>query len=124
MKSVFEENGGSYSQVGDYLLPDIILPTVKVEISIGKYGRIHKAFIKENRKVFYSQLMITCKLFDYLAEIDAQANEMLDCLTREMAKNENITEQLKEENQMEWVDAINNIRHRAEEIVFKELIYL
>jgi hypothetical protein len=124
MKSIFEENGGTYSQVGDYLLPDVILQTAKEEFSIGKYGRMHKAFLKENRKVFYARLVITCKLFDYLSEIDAHASEMFVNLIREMAKNENITEEFKAENQMAWVGAMNNIRHRAEEIVFHELIYV
>ena len=122
MKSLFEQNGGTYSVVGDYILPDLTLPPPKVSF-FGKYGMLRKTYLKTNRKALYSQMITTGKLFDHLHEIDTQAQDMLKLLMKQMAKNQGITEQLKATDQLAWVGAINNIKVCAEEIVLREIVY-
>ena len=90
---------------------------------IGRFGRAHAAYLKRTQRHVYSQLVAECKLGSYLAQLDEQANSMLDLLIRQMAEREGVTEQLKATDQMEWVGRMNSIRNRAEEIVFSELIY-
>ena len=90
---------------------------------IGKYGRLRKRYLKEHRPVFYTNLLVTGKLFQHLVEIEHVCEERMDLLTRRMARQEGVTEALKAANQMEWVRRMNNIRNRAEEIVLHELIY-
>ncbi len=123
MKSLFEEMGGTYRQVGDYLIPNITLPAEEKEIRLGKWGRIHKDYLKNHKRLMFDIMLTKGTLFRYLAEIDKQAQEIFDRLMGQMAKAEGVTEQLKEENQMEWVRRMNNIRNRAEEIVLNEIIY-
>ena len=122
MKSLFEQNGGTYSVVGDYILPDLTLPTHK-QSSFGKYGMLRNTYLKTNRKALYSQMIITGKLFEHLHEIDTQAKDMLELLMKQMLENQGINEQLKATDQMAWVGAINNIKACAEEIILTELIY-
>ena len=121
-KSLFEQNGGTYRQVGDYLLPNITLPEEET-VHIGIWGRRHKLYLKQNHRVLYMNLLTSGKLNSYLADIDKQAEDMLFRLVKQMAKREGVTESLKVENQMEWVGQMNNIRNRATELVNAELIY-
>ena len=119
-KSVFEQMGGTYHQEGDYLIPNLVAPeTAPVGIWAQRRGR----YLREHRQAIYTALLLSGKLNAHLAEIDRQAEEMLSLLIKQMAQREGITEQLKAENQMEWVGCMNNIRNRAEEIVLHELIY-
>lgn len=119
---VNEATGISYTLVGDYYIPDLKLPETENK-PIGIWGRKRLAYLKEHRPALYNRLVLRCKLHSHLAEINEQATEMLDRLTEQMAKAEDVTEQLKADNQMDWVGRMNNIRNRAEEIVNAELIY-
>ena len=121
-KSLFEQNGGTYRQVGDYLLTNITLPEEET-VHIGIWGQRHKRYLKQNHRVLYMNLLTSGKLNSYLADIDKQAEDMLFRLVKQMAKREGVTEALKAENQMEWVGQMNNIRNRATELVNAELIY-
>ena len=120
--SLFEQYGGSYTMVGDYFLPNLIIEESE-QRPIGKYGRMRKRYLKEHRPVLYSNLLVTGKLFQHLAEIDEACEERMELLTQQMAKREDVTEALKTDDQMEWVRRTNNIRNRAEEIVLSELVY-
>ena len=121
-KTVFEEMGGTYMQVGDYLLPDLKLPKEEQQ-PIGVWGQRHRRYLKEHHRATYATLLTSGKLNGYLTDIDRQAEEMFLRLVKQMAETEGITEQLKAEHQMEWVRRMNNIRNRAMEIVNSELIY-
>ncbi len=121
-KSLFEQNGGTYRQVGDYLLPNITLPKEETE-PIGVWGQRHLRYLKQHRKILYTNLLTSGKLNNHLAEIDKQATEICFRLIKQLAEQEGVTEQLKAENQMEWVGRMNNIRNRAEEVVYNEIIY-
>lgn len=120
-KTVFEEMGGTYTQVGDYLLPDLKLPQEEQQ-PIGVWGQRHRRYLKEHCRTTYATLLTSGKLNSYLAGIDRQAEEMFLRLVKQMVETEDITEQLKADNQMEWVRKMNNIRNRAMEIVNSELI--
>ena len=120
-KTIFEEMGGTYIRVGDYFLPDLKLPETETQ-SIGIWGQRHKRYLKEHKRLFYSNLLTSGKLNSYLADIDRQAEEMFSRLVKQMAECEGVTEQLKAENQLEWVRKMNNIRSRAVEIIDVELI--
>lgn len=120
MKTIFEETGGSYSEVSGYRLPNLMAPDAP---PIGIWGQRHLRWLKRNRRVTYTNLLTTGRLYDYLQDIDAQANEQLELLIQQMAKTEGITEQLKAEDQMVWVGRMNSIRVRAEEIISSGLIY-
>ena len=120
-KTIFEEMGGTYTQVGDYLLPDLKLPEEEQQ-PIGVWGQRHQRYLKEHRRATYTALLASGKLNSYLADIDRQAEEMFLRLVKQMAANEGITELLKADNQMGWVRKMNNIRNRAMEIVNSELI--
>ena len=120
-KTIFEEMGGTYIRVGDYFLPDLKLPETETQ-SIGIWGQRHKRYLKEHKRLFYSNLLTSGKLNSYLADIDRQAEEMFSRLVKQMAECEGVTEQIKAENQLEWVGKMNNIRSRAVEIIDVELI--
>ena len=120
-KTIFEEMGGTYIRVGDYFLPDLKLPETETQ-SIGIWGQRHKRYLKEHKRLFYSNLLTSGKLNSYLADIDRQAEEMFSRLVKQMAECEGVTEQLKAENQLELVGKMNNIRSRAVEIIDVELI--
>ena len=122
MKSMFEEVGGTYTQVGDFLLPNLYSES-REEYHIGKYGRIRKRYLKEHRPILFSNMLLSGKLDQHLAEIDRACIERMDLLTRQMAKQEGVTEKLKAADQMEWDRRMNNIQNRAEEIVLNELVY-
>ena len=121
-KTIFEEMGGTYTQVGDYLLPDLKLPEEDQQ-PIGVWGQRHWRYLKEHRRATYATLLTSGKLNGYLADIDRQAEELFSRLVKQMAEAEGITEHLKADSQMEWVRRMNNIRNRAMEIVNSELIY-
>lgn len=119
-----EQTGISYTLHGDYYLPDLALPEEEKGVEIGVWGQRHLRYIKQNRKVLYLNLLTSGKLNGYLAEIDTQAEDMLSRLVKQMAEREGVTEQLKAENQLEWVGRMNNIRSRAMEIINSELIHI
>ena len=120
-KSLFEQNGGTYRQVGDYFLPNITLP--EENEPIGVWGQRHLRYLKQHRKIFYTNLLTSGKLNSHLAELNKQAEDMFFRVVKQLAKKESVTEKLKAENQMEWVGRMNNIRNRAIEIVNADLIY-
>ena len=122
-KTIFEEMGGTYRQVGDYLLPNITVQTKETEC-IGLWGQRHARHLKEYHKVLYMNLLTSGKLNAHLAEIDRQAEDMFSQLVKQIAECEGVTEQLKAENQMEWVRRMNNIRNIAAGIINHELILI
>ena len=122
MKSIFEKNGGTYTKVGDYYIPNITVPDTK-KYNIGKYGRLHARFIKENRPCFYSMKMIDGTWLDYLEEIDTSAREMVDKIIKDLVIQRGVTEKLKATDQLAWVSAMQQIKHTAEEIVYNDLIF-
>jgi len=121
-KTIFEEMGGTYTQVGDYLLPDLKLPEEEQQ-PIGVWGQRHRRYLKEHRRATYATLLTSGRLNSYLADIDRQAEELFSRLVKQMAEREGVTEKLKVDNQMEWVARMNNIRRRATEVVNKDIIY-
>ncbi len=112
----------TYRQVGDYQIPNLILPPKEAEIELGFWGMRHKDYLMKNKRVLFNIMLTKGTLFQYLAEVDKQAEDMFFRLIDDMVKAEGITEQLKSENQMEWVGRMNNIKARAREIVNTELI--
>ena len=122
MKSLFEEMGGTYTQVGDYFLPDLKLPKNENK-PIGVWGQRHKRYLKEYKRATYISLLTSGKLNSYLADIDEQAEEMCSRLVKQIAEREGVTEHLKAENQILWMQKMNNIRACAAEIVNSEIIY-
>ncbi len=122
-KHIYDENNGlHYTLVGDYYLPDLKLP--EENRPIGRYGRLHRKYLKEEHPARYSSLILTGKLWTYLADLNEQAEERLDLIIEQMKAAEGVTEELKARNQLEWVGRMNNIRNRAEEIINSELIYI
>lgn len=117
-----EKNGLWYELQGDYYLPCLSLPEEKYK-AIGVWGRRHLRYIKEHKRTFYANLLTSCKLNSYLADIDRQAEEIFSRLVKQLAEKENVTEELKATDMMLWVQKMNNIRNRATEIVNAELIY-
>ena len=122
MKTIFEEMGGTYRQVGYYFIPNITLPD-DGEYQIGKYGRMRRSYLKEYRKTLYNNYVLEGTLFKHLAEIDQVCNERIENIVSAMAKQEGVTEAFKAADQIEWVRRMNSIRNRAEEIVLHELVY-
>ena len=116
------ENGIDYVLVGDYYIPMLTLP--EENRPIGRWGQMHQKYLKENRPGYYSSLLLTGKLWTYLADLDEQAQERLDRIVEQMQAAEGVTEELKAAGQLEWVRRYNYIRSRAEEIVRAELIYV
>ena len=122
-KSLFEQMGGTYTQVGDYLLPNLTL-SEEEQKSIGIWGQRHARYLKQHHKVLYMNLLTSGKLNNYLADIDEQAENMCSRIVNEMAKKQGITEQLKATDQMAWVGKMNAIHSAATEVVNKELIFV
>ena len=118
-----ERTGIEYIKCGDYYLPNLVMPPRK-NIRIGRYGRMRARFLKENKKAEYSIMLIDNTLQDHLIEVDRTANERYNLLMKQFAERENITEELKANNQMEWVQKMNNIKNSVEEIILKELIFV
>lgn len=119
-----EKTGISYTLHGDYYLPDLVLPEQEDNRPIGKWGNLRKSYLQQHKRVFYNTLVCNLTLHTHLADVDEQARDMFDTLTEQMMKSEGVTEELKEQNQLEWVGRMNNIKERATEIVCKELIYV
>ena len=122
-KTIFEQLGGTYSQQGDYLLPNLTLPDTKKYV-IGKYGHLRQRYLKKHRPILYTNLLTSCKLSEHLADIEEECSERMDGLVKAMAKQEGVTEALKAADQMAWIRRMNNIRNRAEEIVLNEIVYV
>lgn len=123
MKTIFENNGGTYTQVGDYLLPNLLLPAEEKETNIGVWAMRHKWYLKRNHKVRYYNLLTSGKLNSYLADIEEQAQNLFSRLVKDLAEKENVTEKLKSDNPMLWAQKMNNIRNQATEIVNEQVIY-
>ncbi len=122
-KYIYDNNNGLWYELqGDYYIPCLTLAKEEQQ-PIGIWGQRHLRYLREHRKVLYTDLLTSGKLNSYLADIDLQASERLERLTEQLKQAEGITEQLKAENAMKWVQKMNNIRHRAEEIVYSEIIY-
>ena len=118
----YEKMGGTYTKQGDYYLPNLVLPAEE-EREIGVWGQRHLRYIKQHRKVFYVNLLTSCKLTSHLADIDQRAEKMFEDIVKSLAENESVTENLKAAAPMEWVQKMNNIRNRATEIVNAEVVY-
>ena len=122
MKSYFEEHGGTYTQVGDYLIPNLVMdPQPKGEIGI--WGQRRKQYLKEHQKGTYTAMLLQGTLTQHLIDTNEAAQDLMNTLVKQMAKEEGVTEELKRRDQLGWVRRMNNIRNRAEEIVRNELIY-
>lgn len=122
MKERIKKSGIDYVLVGDYYIPDLKLPEEKRPI--GKYGRMHREYLKENHPVLFNDLVLSCQLWTYLADINGQAQDRLKIIISQIQKAESVTEEMKENNQWEWIQRMNSIFNRAEEIVLSELINL
>ena len=122
LKERITENGIDYILVGDYYIPDLKLP--EENRPIGRYGRLHREYLKQEHPARYSSLILTGKLWTYLADLNEQAEERLDLIMEQIKTAEGVNEELKTQNQLEWVGRMNNIRSRAEEIINSELIYI
>lgn len=121
-KYITDENTGiSYTLVGDVYIPNLV--STDTNYKIGCWGRKHKEYIKQYKPAFYTTLLTQCKLNSYLHDVDVRVTEMYDALVKQLAKQEGVTEKLKTENQMLWVQQMNNITNRAREIVSKEIIF-
>ena len=114
----------SYRQVGDYLIPNLILPPEEANITLGKWGMLHKDYLEKHKKVLFSSLLMQGKLYQHCAEVENQAKNMFDTLVQQTKQPECVTERLKEENQMEWVFCMQNIEARVREIINTELVYV
>ena len=121
---LFEQFGGTYTQTGDYLLPDLSLPAEKEPGNIGVWALRHKRYLKQHHKVLYYNLLTSGKLDSHLADIEEQAQQLFLRLVKELAEKEGVTEQLKSADQMAWVRQINNIRERATEVVNSEVVFV
>lgn len=114
-------NNINYIRIGDYYVPNILVP--QKSYSIGKYGRLHKRFLKENYPGIYSSMLMKCTLLEYISEVDKTAENEVERLIKQIAAEQGITEEVKATNQMKWVGLMCNIKSQAEEIVFSEMIY-
>ena len=113
----------SYRRVGDYNIPNLTLPPEEISIHLGKWGMLHKDYLFNHKKVLFTTLLAEGKLYQHCAEIENHARKMFNTLVEQMKQAEGVTEQLKEENQMEWVCRVQNIEAKAREVVCNELIY-
>ncbi len=119
-----KNNNISYRQVGDYNIPNLILPPEEASITLGKWGMMHKTFLEKHKKVLFTTMLTQGKLYQHCANVENQARDMFDSLIEQLKKAEGVTEELKEKNQLEWVRRMQNIKARAREIVATELIYI
>ena len=122
--TLFEQLGGTYTQIGDYLLPDLSLPAETQTGNIGVWALRHKRYLKHHHKVLYYNLLTSGKLHSHLADIEEQAQQLFLRLVKELAEKEGVTEQLKSADQMAWVRQMNNIRERATEVVNSEVVFV
>ena len=123
-KFVDERTGIEYRLVGDYYIPNITIPKVRRTGNIGKYGRLKLNYMKKYRIPEYTEMLLSNELISYLLDIEDECKEKLDILIKQMAEKEKVTEELKANNQMAWVQKMNNIKNRAEEIIINEIIYV
>lgn len=121
-KTIFEQMGGNYTLQGDYYLPNLSLPAEENK-PIGIWGQRHLRYLKEYRRITYTNLLTSGKLYSYLADVDQQAEDMFSHFIKQMTKREGLSKRIKVENQMEWVGRMNNIRNRAVEIINTNLIF-
>ena len=121
-KTIFEQMGGNYTLQGDYYLPNLSLPAEENK-PIGIWGQRHLRYLKEYRRITYTNLLTIGKLNSYLADVDQQAEDMFSHFIKQMTKREGLSKRIKVENQMEWVGRMNNIRNRAVEIINTNLIF-
>lgn len=123
-ETLFEQFGGTYTKQGDYLLPNLALPAEKETGNIGIWATRHKRYLKQYHKVLYYNLLTSGKMNSYLADIEQQAQQLFLRLVKELAEKENVTEELKADDMLLWVQKMNNIRNRAAEIVNNEVVYI
>ena len=123
-ETLFEQFGGTYTKQGDYLLPNLALPAEKETGNIGIWATRHKRYLKQYHKVLYYNLLTSSKMNSYLADIEQQAQHLFLRLVKELAEKENVTEELKADDMLLWVQKMNNIRNRAAEIVNNEVVYI
>ncbi|MFR5510394.1 MAG: TnpV protein [Ruminococcus sp.] len=121
--TIFEQTGGTYTQAGDYMLPDLLPAEEEKEVNIGVWAMRHKRYLKQHHKVLYYNLLTSGKLNSYLADIEQQAQNLFSRLVKDLAEKENVTEELKATDMMLWVQKMNNIRNRATEKVNADIIY-
>lgn len=121
--TIFEQTGGTYTQMGDYMLPDLLPAEEEKEANIGIWAMRHKRYLKQHHKVLYYNLLTSGKINSYLVDIEQQAQDLFSRLVKDLAEKENVTENLKATDQMLWVRKMNNIRNRATEIVNADIIY-
>ena len=122
-KTIFEQLGRTYSQQGDYLLPNLKMPK-QPEYNIGVWGQRRRRYLKKHRPILYTNLLTSCKLSEHLAAVEEECTERMESLVKVIAKQEGVTEALKAADQMAWIRRMNNIRNRAEEIVLNEIVYV
>lgn len=124
MNTIMKNNTNiQYRQVGDFNIPNLKLPPEEANIRLGKWGMLHKDYLEKHNHVFFNLLLTQGKLYQHCAEVEKQARDMFDTIVRQMNEAEGVTEQLKEESQMEWVCRVQNIEARVREIVEKEMIF-
>ena len=123
-ETLFEQFGGTYTQIGDYALPDLSLPAETQTGNIGVWALRHKRYLKQHHKVLYYNLLTSGKMNSYLANIEQQAQQLFLRLVKELAEKEGVTEQLKATDMLLWVQKMNNIRNRGTEVVNNEIIYI
>ena len=124
MSATMKNNANiQYRQVVDFNIPNLILPPEEANITLGKWGMLHKDYLLKHKKVLLATLLDEGKLYQHCGEVENQARQMFDTLVEQMKQSEGVTEQLKEENQMEWIFRMQNIEARAREIIENELIY-
>lgn len=124
-KSYIDERTGiEYNLVGDYYVPNLVLPRPRRTVNIGRYGRLRLNYLKEHHRAEYTLMCINNELTSHLLDVEDECKAKVEMLIKQIAEKENITEELKANNQMEWVQSMNNIKNRAEEIVFSEIIYV
>ena len=117
------KNTIQYRQVGDYLIPNLTLPPEETSVTLGEWGTMHKDYLEKHNRVYFNLLLTQGKLYQHCADIENQARDMFDTLVEQMKKAEAVTEQLKEENQFEWICCMQNIEAREREIVCNEIIF-
>ena len=122
MKTIFENNGGTYTQAGEYMLPNLTLPDEN-ERQIGVWGMRHRRYLKSSYRILYYNFLTSCKLDNYLADVEKRAQTLFEQTVKSLAEQEQVTEELKAENMMLWVQKMNNICSRATEIVNEQVIY-
>ncbi|MBQ8767219.1 MAG: TnpV protein [Clostridia bacterium] len=118
------KNSIQYRRVGNYLIPNLILPPEETAITLGKWGMMYKSYLEKHKKVHFSLLLSQGKLYQHCAEVENQARDMFGALIEQMKEAEGVTEELKEQDQLEWVHRMDNIQQRANEIIINELIYV